>query len=87
LVLFNDIGSAWTGWNPYSKKNQFNTFVIERDPLTIYLDNKIDPIVASLGFGFRAKIMGYFVRYDYAWGIEDRAFQKPISHISLELDF
>jgi hypothetical protein len=87
LVLFNDIGSAWTGWNPYSKKNQFNTFIIEEDPLTIYLDNKKDPVVASFGFGFRAKLWGYFVRYDYAWGLEDRRLQNPVTHISLGLDF
>jgi len=87
IVGFGDVGSAWTGWNPYSESNQFNTFVIERAPITIFLDNKKDPIIASYGFGFRAKIWGYFVRLDYAWGIEDRRIQNPVTHLSLGLDF
>ncbi len=87
INFFSDIGSAWTGWNPYSKSNQFNTYVINANPMTIYLDNKKDPLVGSYGIGFRAKLWGYFIRYDYAWGIEDRRIQKPISHISFSLDF
>lgn len=87
LVAFGDVGSAWTGWNPYSESNQFNTYVIEKAPLTIYLDNKKDPIVASYGAGLRAKLWGYFVRLDYAWGVEDRRVQQPITHLSLGLDF
>ena len=87
IVAFGDLGSAWTGWNPYSESNQFNTYVIEKPPLTIYLDNKKDPIVASYGAGLRAKLWGYFVRLDYAWGVEDRRVQRPITHLSLGLDF
>lgn len=87
LVAFADVGSAWTGWNPYSESNQFNTFVIEKPPLTIYLDNKKDPLVGSYGGGLRTKLWGYFVRLDYAWGIEDRRVQTPVTHLSLGLDF
>ncbi len=35
------------------------------------LDSNREPIVAGFGAGLRAQLMGYFVRADWAWGIEN----------------
>lgn len=29
------------------------------------------PFVGGFGFGARARLLGYFIRADYAWGVED----------------
>lgn len=85
--LFADIGTAWNGRTPYSEDNAFNTVEIIRPPITVRLDNKRDPIIGAYGFGFRSKIFGYFLRFDYAWGVEDRIIRDPIIHLSLGKDF
>ncbi len=89
IIGFGDIGTAWTGPDPYSDENAFNTRTIDTEGgnITVRLRNKKDPFVGALGFGLRTKLLGYFVRFDYAWGIEDGLFRKPMAHFSLGLDF
>ena len=89
LVGFGDIGTAWNGPDPYSDENAFNTRTITSGggDVTIRLNNKKDPIVGAVGFGFRTKILGYYLRYDQAFGIEDGEFLKTRGHLSIGLDF
>jgi hypothetical protein len=87
LVAFGDIGTAWTGWNPYNPSNSLYTTYIESGPLNISVEVQKDPIVGGMGFGARTMLLGYFVRGDMAWGIEDNRITKPIFYISLSLDF
>lgn len=86
IIGFGDIGSAWTGSHPYAEDNSFNRVVISRNPLTITLDSKREPIVAAYGFGMRTRLLGYFVRADWAWGIDDGVIQPRVFHFSLSLD-
>lgn len=71
LLLFGDIGTAWTGINPYSDENSLYTRVIESGSMTAIVKRKVDPFVAGFGVGIRASLAGYFLRLDYAWGLED----------------
>ncbi len=87
LVAFGDLGTAWTGWNPYNPSNSLYTSYVESGPLNISVEIQKDPLVGGLGFGARTTLLGYFVRGDVAWGIEDGAVTKPIFYISLSLDF
>jgi len=86
VVGFFDVGSAWNGWDPYSEDNLINTEVIERGPITVTLYNRNEPIVAGYGFGLRSKLLGYFVRTDWGWGIENGVVKDPIFYLSLSLD-
>lgn len=86
IVAFGDVGSAWTGPHPLSPKNYFNNQSIEDAQVTINIQNLIEPIVGDIGFGIRSKLMGYFIKLDVAWGIEDLRFKKPMTQISLNLD-
>ena len=87
LIGFTDVGTAWTGRNPFSDENTFNTVEIIDGPITVRLDNKKNPIVGAYGFGLRSKLWGYFGRFDYAWGIEDGEILDPRIHLSFGLDF
>jgi len=86
VVAFGDAGSAWTGNDPYSEDNFFNRQVIQRNPLTITIRNQREPIIYSYGFGVRARLLGYFMRGDWAWGVDDGVIQKGIFQFSLSLD-
>ncbi len=87
LVTFGDLGTAWTGSNPYSDKNALFTQIIQSGPIRVTLEKQTDPIVGGYGFGLRSKILGYFVRVDWAWGVEDRVVQPSVFYFSLNLDF
>jgi hypothetical protein len=86
LIGFSDLGTAWSGKTPYSN-NILNTRTIYNNPVSITFTTQKDPFVYSDGFGLRSKILGYFVRADWAWGVEDKAVQPRIFYLSLNLDF
>ena len=87
LIAFGDIGSAWTGWDPYSKDNSLNKQTIVSGPLTVVVNTNREPIVGGYGWGMRFKFMGYFIRTDWAWGIADGTrTDKPIFYLSLSKD-
>jgi hypothetical protein len=88
LVGFFDVGTAWEGRDPFSEENPLNTDVIDNGELVSVKVNYFrDPVVAGYGGGVRALLFGYFVRLDYAWGIETRVVQDPIFYLSIGTDF
>jgi WD40 repeat protein len=87
IVGFTDIGSAWQGLNPLAEENTFYTRTISSPPLDITVKVQKDPLIAGYGFGLRSTLFGYFLRADWAWGIEDQTIQPRIFYISLSLDF
>ena len=87
LVGFYDIGSAWNGLHPYHEDNTFNQQVIDHNPLTIIIDSNREPIIYGYGFGLRSRILGYFVRADWAWGVDDGLTLPSVFYFSLSLDF
>jgi hypothetical protein len=87
VVGFGDIGTAWTGASPYDSSNALNNKVIDRNPFTITLVTQHDPIVGGYGFGLRTRILGYFLRGDWAWGVQDGEIQPHRFYVSLSLDF
>jgi hypothetical protein len=87
IVGFGDVGTAWTGWTLYSDENTMSKQIIQQGPITVTLIEKRNPIVGGFGAGLRTKILGYFIRADYAWGVENGKIQKPVFYVSLSLDF
>lgn len=88
IVAFGDMGTAWTGLNPYNLDNSLYTTHYTDGSLDISVTEQKDPIVGGIGVGLRTTVFGYFVRFDVAWGIEDRKInKKPQLYFSLNLDF
>jgi len=87
VVGFADVGTAWTGLHPFNDDNAWNTEIIENGPMTITIDANRDPIVAGYGFGVRSQLLGYFIRLDWAWGVENMQVQPRMFYLSLSLDF
>ncbi len=87
IVGFGDFGTAWTGTTPYSDENALFTRVITKGALKITIREQREPLVGGFGFGARSRLLGYFIRADYAWGVEDLVITKPIFYVSLSLDF
>ncbi|MFC2111566.1 hypothetical protein ACFLQ5_03860, partial [Bacteroidota bacterium] len=87
IVGFGDVGTAWTGLNPYSDDNSLFTQIIDQQPMYITINTQREPLVGGYGVGLRSKLLGYFIRADWAWGVEDGIVQPSIFYISLSLDF
>ena len=87
VVGFTDIGSAWQGLNPLTEENTYYTKTINSKPLDITVKVQKDPLIAGYGFGLRSTLFGYFLRADWAWGVEDQVVMPRIFYISLSLDF
>ncbi len=87
IIAFGDMGSAWTGPHPYSDENEFNRQTINTGNLEILVKNNKDPVVYGYGFGIRSRFLGYFVRLDWAWGVDDGVVLDRVFYLSLAMDF
>jgi Tol biopolymer transport system component len=87
IIGFGDVGMAWYGPNPYSEENVLNKNVYPGNPVTLTIYNQKEPIIGGYGFGLRSRLLGYFIRVDFAWGVDDRKVQKGMTYLSLTTDF
>ena len=87
LVAFFDAGTAWEGVNPFNETSPLNTWRDQNQSVQIEVNYFRDPIVYGYGGGIRTLLFGYFVRLDYAWGVETRVVQDPRLYFSIGMDF
>jgi hypothetical protein len=86
VVGFGDVGTAWSGPNPFLNNILFTRYV-NQSPIGVVVREQRNPIVEGMGFGLRTRLLGYFIRADWAWGIEEGAIQPRKFYVSLSLDF
>lgn len=87
IIGFGDIGTAWVGKSPFADDNPINNESRTVGQITVTYENINDPIVAGTGFGLRTTLLGYFVRADWGWGIENGVMSdKALFMFSLSLD-
>ncbi|NJC27821.1 hypothetical protein [Neolewinella antarctica] len=87
VVPFFDVGSAWSGSNPYDEDNPVNLSTIEQGPVRVLVRRFRDPIIYGYGMGVRTSIFGYFLRADYGYGVETGIRGAGKLHVSMGLDF
>jgi hypothetical protein len=89
VCLFGDLGMAWYGKDPLSDDNTRNVKTYYQEGTGVYVtvvDPK-NPLVGGYGFGFRSRLLGYFCRLDFGWGVDNFKTQKRIVSFSLATDF
>ncbi|MFD1141387.1 hypothetical protein ACFQ4C_09715 [Larkinella insperata] len=89
LVAFSDIGTAWSGKGPFSRQNSLNTEIVggAGDPFQATVTNFKNPFLFGYGAGARTMLFGYYVKFDYAWGVENDVVSKPVAYLTLGYDF
>lgn len=88
LMPFADLGAAWLGSDLFSYENRFNRITVQGDPVSVTAIESKYPIVGGFGWGARSRLLGYFVRFDMAWGVQNNMIaEKPVYYVSLSLDF
>jgi hypothetical protein len=88
LAGFTDVGAAWTGTGPFSRKNAVNTVPIPRQGGFFgNVTSFTNPFLIGYGFGARTMLLSYYVKFDVAWGIAANVRQEPKIYITLGYDF
>ncbi len=83
LIPFLDVGSVWTNGNPFSSKNPTDTQLVGSEPVIVELQTLKSPFLFGTGVGFRTNFIGYSLRVDVAWGIDDQNVQAPALSLSM----
>lgn len=89
FTTFTDIGTAWTGVGPFSRKNDFNTREVGggTSSFRATVTDFRNPFLVGYGVGVRTTLLGYYIKYDIGWGWENQEVKKPISYVTLGYDF
>jgi hypothetical protein len=83
-----DGGAAWSRWDVFS--GNYQTFFEEykNGTSTLRIEKVKAPAVFGTGFGFRASLLGYFIKWDMAWGFDSGEWsQKPLHYLGFGFDF
>ncbi len=93
LIAFLDAGTAWEGKSPFSDTNPLFSEEIpntsDNNPSVIVRVKRYKtPIIMGFGPGVRTSILGYFLRFDMAWGYDSGEISKqPAYYFSFGTDF
>jgi len=90
LVGFYDVGSAWTGVSPFSPDNSISVVKIggkPQDSFEAEIQTFKNPWLMGYGAGLRSVILGYFMKFDLAWPIEDNEIGSTKFYFTLGHDF
>ncbi|MBM3918814.1 MAG: hypothetical protein FJ344_04840 [Sphingomonadales bacterium] len=87
VISFFDMGTSWSGVNPFAEENPLNVRFYENGPVRVKVITSRDPILMGYGYGVRMRVLGYYLRIDRAQGIDDGQRLRRLWHFSLNFDF
>ena len=87
FTAFYDIGTSWTGAPPINSENTLRTEEIKQGPFLVDLKQYLNPWLYSYGLGFRTMMLGYYLKFDLAWPVENYKVKDPRLSVSLGFDF
>lgn len=87
ITFFADAGTAFIGKSPADPENPFNTVLLSTPNYSMSVTSRRNPWLFGTGAGVRTRVLGYFLKYDYARGLQEGRFKSPMNYISLGLDF
>ncbi|RMG29096.1 MAG: hypothetical protein D6730_04490 [Bacteroidetes bacterium] len=87
IIPFFDAGTVWRRGNPFSQKNPTDTQIVGSPPITVQLQTLKSPFLFGFGTGFRVFLMGYSLRVDAGWGIDDNSLRAPVISTTLSKRF
>jgi len=87
LTTFTDVGTAWTGLGPFSSDNSLNTKQINEGNFFIKVKSYENPFLVGYGFGARTIVLGYFLKFDMAWGRRNGLTNDPKYYFTFGYDF
>lgn len=87
FIYFYDIGTAWSGAPPFTRKNSFKEDRVDGTPFSARIKDYRNPWLAGYGAGVRMSVLGYFLKIDRALPIRDFKIHDPKWYFSIGVDF
>lgn len=91
FMAFYDIGTSWSGPLPFNARNSVRKRVVPDDPsgspFLIELNEYLNPWLYSYGFGLRTLMLGYYLKFDVAWPVENYQVKDARFLVTLGFDF
>ena len=89
FIAFYDIGTSWSGPPPFDSENSVSYEEIDTGggAFNIKLKNYLNPWLYSYGVGMRTVMLGYYIKADVAWPVENYQVAEPRLHVTLGFDF
>jgi outer membrane protein assembly factor BamA len=87
FTAFYDVGTSWSGTPPFTSETSVSLDVIKDGPFEARIKNYINPWLYSYGVGARTVVFSYYVKFDFAWPVENYEVGKPRAYLTLGFDF
>jgi len=87
FIAFYDIGTSWSGKAPFSENTSVSFDRIKSGPFQIDVKNYLNPWLYSYGVGMRSVMLGYYMKVDVAWPVENYEVGNASWFITLGFDF
>lgn len=87
LIAFYDIGTSWSGKAPFSGETSVSFDRIKGGPFQIDVKNYLNPWLYSYGLGMRTVMLGYYMKIDVAWPVENYEVRNPSWVFTFGFDF
>jgi len=87
VVQFFDLGTAWNG--AYDKIERPHVLYSQAgNPVVVKIKaGGLGPFAGGYGFGARSTVLGYFLRFDVGWEMNNFFKNKPMFYFAMGLDF
>jgi hypothetical protein len=87
LTGFYDIGSAWSGKQPFSGETSVSFDRYKSGPFQVDVKNYLNPWLYSYGIGMRSVLFGYYLKTDVAWPVKNYEVGNARWTVTLGFDF
>lgn len=87
FTAFYDVGTSWSGKPPFTSETSVSYNVVTDGPFEARIKNYINPWLYSYGLGVRTVVFSYYVKFDFAWPVENYEVGKPRAYLTLGFDF
>jgi Tol biopolymer transport system component len=84
---FYDVGSSWSGSSPFTTDNTISTRSDQQGAFQYTVIDHKNPWLYSYGAGLRTVLLGYYMKFDVAWPVENFIVQSPRLFVTLGFDF
>ncbi len=87
IIGFYDIGTSWSGDPPFNSSGSVRKREVISGPFEVELNEYLNPWIYSYGLGLRSVMLGYYMKFDVAWPVENYQVMKPRLMVTLGFDF
>jgi len=87
FVGFYDIGTSWSGPPPFNNGGSVRRKEVVSGNINVQLNEYLNPWLYSYGVGLRTVMLGYYLKFDFAWPVENFKVKDPKLMVTLGYDF